>query len=577
MTLCFLGLLASGCSPTSNQGNSAAGGSTSAGGNTGAGGTSPKGGSSGRGGTSAQGGSSNAGGNTYVGGTSGAGGSGGSGGANLSGGVGSGGTSSGGKGGSSSGSSGGQNSGGTSGQGGGAGSGGTSGQGGSAGSGGASDKGGSAGSGGTSGTGGVTTATNCAITPTGSISSKIGTVGIVTFTTDLASPTSAHIDFGLDTKYGMKAPVDLSAASYRTLLLGMKQSKTYHYRIVVANASGQCTGSDNTIVTKTLPNGLPTISISAASGTIAGGYLNSCFFQGMGGGSATGAFILDADGEYVWVYGSGEMGRAEMSYDGKYMYYASVNAGESSSSSMHRVTMDGLTEENFSSAVSGMHHDFTTSLPDGTVGFIRRVGSDDWVSELKDGAVTNRFDVTTMMATSGIQPHANSIHYHADDDSYTVSDRDYNAYIKSSRSGTKAWKLGGSGGAFTGDVTWSVNHGHQWIGPNRLFFFNNGSGGTGMGGGSSTASHAIELSLDLTTMKASKVWDYSSGSVASSVLGDVQILDNGNRLVTFSTAGVIHEVDSASKSMIQSISFSSGGAIGYAVKRASLYGPPPTR
>jgi hypothetical protein len=97
------------------------------------------------------------------------------------------------------------------------------------------------------------------------------------------------------------------------------------------------------------------------------------------------------------------------------------------------------------------------------------------------------------------------------------------------------------------------------------------------GGGSSTASHAIELSLDLTTMKATNVWDYSASGIASSVLGDVQILDNGNRLITFSTAGVIHEVNGTSKSLIQSTSFSSGGATGYSTKRASLYGPPPVR
>ena len=547
----------------------------------GSGGTSATGGNSGSGGTSSQGDSSGAGGSSSVGGTSGkggnSGGSGGtssSGGTNSSGGVGSGGTSSGGKGGSSSGGAGGHNSGGTA-------SGGTSVQGGSGGKGGTSAQGGSGGSGGTTGSGGNTTTTSCTITPAATISTAIGTVGIVTFTTTLSNPTSAYIDFGLTTSYGMKAPVDLTASSYRTLLLGMKQSKTYHYRVTVSNASGQCTGTDSTLTTKTLANGLPTISISAASGTIAGGFLTSCFFQGMGGGSATGAFILDADGEYVWVYGSGEMGRAEMSYDGKYMYYACVNAAESSTSSMHRVTMDGLTVDDYSSAVSGMHHDFTTGIPDGTVGFIRRVGSVDYVSELKDGTVTNKFNVTAMFGgSSSVQPHANSIHYHADDDSYTVSDRDYNAYIKASRSGTKAWTLGGTSSSFTGDVSWSVNHGHQWIGPNRLFFFNNGNGG-GMGGpgggGGGTASHAIELSLDLTAKKATNVWDYSASSIASSVLGDVQVLDNGNRLITYSTAGEIHEVNGTTKALIQSISFSSGGAIGYAVKRASLYGPPPTR
>jgi len=367
LALGLVGLLAGGCSATPAKTQTGAGGATGSGGSSGSGGGSANGGGSGQGGSSAggssgQGGSSRSGGNSGAGGATGTGGSNGSGGANSSGGTASGGaTASGGtaSGGASGGGRGGSGSGGSS-QGGGG-----SGRGGATGMGGTSSAGGNTASGGASGAGGNTAATNCTITPTATISTKIGTVGIVTFTTDLANPTSAHIDFGLDTKYGLQAPVDLAAASYRTLLLGMKQSKTYHYRIVVANASGQCTGADSTLVTKTLPNGLPTLTVSAASGTTAGGYVNSCFFQGMGGGSATGAFILDADGEYVWVYGSGEMGRAEMSYDGKYMYYASVNAQESQTSAMHRVTMDGLTEENLSTAVSGMHHDFTTALPPG--------------------------------------------------------------------------------------------------------------------------------------------------------------------------------------------------------------------
>jgi hypothetical protein len=89
------------------------------------------------------------------------------------------------------------------------------------------------------------------VAPTATISSAIGTVGIVTFTTDLSNPASAHIDFGLKTSYGLQAPVDLSATNYRTLLLGMKQSKNHHYRVIVENASGQCTGSDSSLTTKT--------------------------------------------------------------------------------------------------------------------------------------------------------------------------------------------------------------------------------------------------------------------------------------------------------------------------------------
>ena len=53
-------------------------------------------------------------------------------------------------------------------------------------------------------------------------STRIPTVGIVTFTTTIAGLTAAQIDFGLTTAYGMTAPVDLTPTSYRTLLLGMK-------------------------------------------------------------------------------------------------------------------------------------------------------------------------------------------------------------------------------------------------------------------------------------------------------------------------------------------------------------------
>ena len=41
----------------------------------------------------------------------------------------------------------------------------------------------------------------------------------------------------------MVAPVDITAAYYRTLLLGMKGSRDYVYRIVVNSAAGSCTSA----------------------------------------------------------------------------------------------------------------------------------------------------------------------------------------------------------------------------------------------------------------------------------------------------------------------------------------------
>jgi len=60
----------------------------------------------------------------------------------------------------------------------------------------------------------------------------------------------------------MKAPVDLTAGGDRTLHLGMKQKKTYHYRIVATNSGGTCTGEDRTIMTGPLVTGLPTVTVT---------------------------------------------------------------------------------------------------------------------------------------------------------------------------------------------------------------------------------------------------------------------------------------------------------------------------
>ena len=76
------------------------------------------------------------------------------------------------------------------------------------------------------------------------------TVGIVRWSVEPDAPlTEAHIEFGLDTSYGFSAPVDLGKPDYRTLLLGMKPEKTYHFRIVASDASQSYTSDDRTLTT----------------------------------------------------------------------------------------------------------------------------------------------------------------------------------------------------------------------------------------------------------------------------------------------------------------------------------------
>ena len=79
----------------------------------------------------------------------------------------------------------------------------------------------------------------------------------------------------------------------------------------------------------------------------------------------------------------------------------------------------------------------------------------------------------------------------------------------------------------------------------------------------------------MTAKTATKMWSYNAmPNINNVIMGDVQRMPNGNTIVAYSTQGVVHEVDSAG-TLLQSLSWGTGGAIGYIIKRASLYGKPP--
>ena len=434
---------------------------------------------------------------------------------------------------------------------------GSSGPGGSSSSGGAGAAGGS---GGVAGTGGGI-AVPCTITAMSSLSSVIPTVGIVTWSTDLTGLTDARIEFGLTTAYGITAPVNLAQPSNRTLLLGMKASRMYHFRVVARAGQNECAGPDQTLTTGAFTGNVPTVNRTTNdAAALAGGYL-------VGSLSQSGvSLIVDADGDIVWLFASGAASRAQMSYDGQFMWFLATNQG-GGRPSVQRVAMDGTGLE-MHTEFGDAHHDLVV-LPDETVGFFQyyMAGRDQLMERSPDGMVRQIIDVPT--AHGGVtNNHSNSIQYYAPDDSYTFSDLDQNCYVKVSRQGQVAWVLGGNTSDFTGPgATWTREHGHQLIAPNRLLFFNNGA--------NNTDAVIRELTLDLDAMTATGTWQYE-GHLRSTTLGDTQRLWNGNTLATYSNAGVVHEVN-ATGELLQSLTFTVGGGVGlgYTMKRKSLYGPPP--
>jgi hypothetical protein len=430
--------------------------------------------------------------------------------------------------------------------------------------GGAKGTGGATATGGTTGSGGSGGSTSCTITATSSFSTAIPTVAIVTWTTTLSNLTKAEIDFGpASGGTTLVAPVDLTQASYRTLLLGMKGSTSYAYKIVATNASGSCTSSSYAITTGALPSSAPKVTATIMNATAH----DKGFIVTSTGLMGNTTYIIDPDGAVVWsATGPSMPSRSHMSWDGTHMYMMALNVMNTNAGNIQSVAMDGTGN----TALSGMtasHHDLT-AIPGGLATMLwNKSGTDAPCSLVERADATGTLttvvaDMSTVYTSTTF--HSNAVHYYPSDNTYTVGDRNPSLYVKLSRTGSLIWQFGGSNPKdqskfFTGVPTWSVNHGHQLLADGTFVFFNN------------TPNEGWVYKLNTSNMTASKTLTYTASGASSNVLGDIQQLPNGNYLVTFSTSGQIHEI-SPTGTLVAKFTATS---FGYSEFRESLYGQPP--
>jgi hypothetical protein len=414
-----------------------------------------------------------------------------------------------------------------------------------------------------------------------SYSAVIGTVGIVAWSTSLRHVSRAVIDFGLDSSYGLLAPVTVSQPGFRTLLLGMKaDAGPYHFRITAESSDGaHCSSADFSFDTKAAPAPeelTPPVVVTHDRTALAGGFLIMAGYEANVPDDY--AFILDSDGDLVWWFkppGFGDLTTARMSYDGQHMWIAHANV-PSVEGRVGRVRLDGTEWEDLRDEFPKQHHDLTV-LPDETVAYLSYAPNEceDLILRSPDG--NNRTIINTGVAFGNpIVCHGNALQYSPWDDSFVVSDNDHAGYIKVDRAGNIAWVLGGGENnsfdpAGDGASTFAGNHNFHLLGVDRMLYFNNGTQGALVDG---VAAVARELQLDLTAKTTKEVWSYKAApSIYSPILGDAQRLTNGNTLVAYAT-GFVHEVDAAGK-LLQELTWPKGKRFGYVTKRASLYGSPP--
>jgi hypothetical protein len=385
------------------------------------------------------------------------------------------------------------------------------------------------------------------------------TVGIVSWSLDKTGLTEAHIEFGLDTTYGMTAPVDLTAPMYKTLLLGMKPAKEYHFHIVATDGAQTYTSDDKTVTTgaKTTLVSITSFSVKDAAKHEKGFYISS-FWQGTG---STVPFIMDSDGDVVWWYAkaSGEstdgISRARLSADSKNVWL--VNEALNGAP-LRRVSMDTLDVQTYTATKSS--HDVAAVTGD-TMAYLDYSESDcNSIYEITPSSTDKGkeiFESTGVTGTSGslTSCHGNAVRYSKKEDVYSYSDWQQDVAIVD-RTGKLKWKLGDK--VSGGHSAWGgAQHGHQLLDNSILIFANNAAG--------MSKSQAIEYGLDGSLIHAFK----SNGGATN--FGDVQRLPGGNTLITYSTSSLIQEVDSSDTVLLE---VKAGGSFGYVEFRKSLYGEP---
>ena len=422
--------------------------------------------------------------------------------------------------------------------------------------------------------------TRCIVTITkAELSPQIATVGVVSFSTNLARVVSAEIHFGKNSDYNLVAPVDLKEDSYRTLLLGMIQNHVYHFRVAVSDGTSVCYGEDQTLETGTL-NSKALAEASTSDGAAPG------FIVTARDGEAV---IYDKKGELVWSYKIWNVFSVQMSWDGKYLLARDPGPFDLSNGGLfYRVKMDG---SDFMSldATGGDHHDFT-AIPTG-IAYLAKMneGECDRVYEASIDVIDGvpRFDTWQIYQYFPDQGfvegteicHANRIHYSFEKDWYTVSDRNKDALAVFTRTGSPITSIGttpkgewvqhiqaesaGLGGS------WHVQHGHHVYADNKFVVFSNDAEGG-----------ASVLHYTITGNRATLDWKYS-GAGDSKIQGDVQHLPNGNFLVTANLSNTMIEIGPDGRTEVGR--YVLNGPIGplygftYASHRPTLYGAPAPR
>jgi hypothetical protein len=379
------------------------------------------------------------------------------------------------------------------------------------------------------------------------------------------------VEFGLDGAFDHASPsIETDSDLHEATLLGLKAGYTYDFRAVLETEDGErIESSPETLTLDPPPAKLERFTVTIPNDDV-DGYVLTSLLQPMN----SWAVIIDRDGDYVWFWPAADglaIINAKPTPDGTSI---SLNQGDGQQDDDHggslTVSLDGKSTTHTRTPMS--HHD-SVQLPDDEVGFIAleiRAGSmgpietdiaGDTIMEAPLGATEdeqstvmfNFFDdyrepwvycehsLIEAYHTGAVDwTHANSLMYDEEENAYYLMSKILDALWKIDRNtGEILWQMGGEYSDFTSndDHWWSHAHmSHIWDG--GLVLFDNGYHRDDLTSG------IVEYAWNEETHTIERVFEFRDpGSRFVAMLGDARKLPTGNYLTSWTTWGVLKEID----------------------------------
>lgn len=408
------------------------------------------------------------------------------------------------------------------------------------------------------------------------VSDTVSTVVSVSWST--TEESTGFVEYGPTEAYGYATPTDPAATEHTVALLGLTAETEVHYRLVADRGAGESVGSDQVIVTGSLPSSLPGLIVTSNDDALSPAFTLFPFYDPIGHSSTV--FILNAAGSIVWYLQlDGIVFQTVRSADGRSVVVVDEQ-DDDALSTLDVVPLDG--GEAVYLSAPGAHHDVISLPEDQGYAFIATLLRDvdglevagDILNEVTPaGDITelwNAFDEMEVVENNGWAQspadwtHANGVAYDVDQDLYLLSLYRQEVILGIERTSRETlWTLGATGDyTFVGDVGFAPQHAPEFT-DGGLVLFDNAY--------QSPASRVVAYTLDETAMTATLDWSLSSPYGESVVvMGSGAALPGGGVMSTWGEACHVLTTNEAG-AVVRDVSVDQVGVIGSFEAFSSFY------